>query len=181
MSELPGCVIVTGMPGAGKSTVTGLAADLLPRAAQVQGDVVNLMIRSGRVGFQSQPADEAARQVELCKRNMFALANNFVDFGFTALVDTTIPDRAQLDFVLGLLAPRPVWLVILAPGIPACRHRNATRDPIERFDFDGYERLEADQRRDLGPVGWWFDTSTQTPAQTAEQLVREAPERARVA
>jgi adenylate kinase len=35
--ELPGCVIVSGMPGAGKTTVTRLAARLLPRAARVGG------------------------------------------------------------------------------------------------------------------------------------------------
>jgi hypothetical protein len=33
-------------------------------------------------------------------------------------------------------------------------------------------------RRDLGEVGWWFDTSALTPEQTAEQLVREAADRA---
>lgn len=171
---LVGCVIVSGMPGAGKSTVTASAARLLPRAAQVKGDDVNKMILSGRVGFMGQPADEASRQDELCNRNMCSLANNFIDFGFTVLMDTVVADRAELDFLLGLLAPRTVRLVTLAPGVTACRQRNATRDPDERFEFDGYHRLDAGMRRDLADTGWWFDTSTLTPAETAEQLVREA-------
>ena len=50
-SESPQCVIVSGMPGAGQSTVTALAARLLPRAAQVKGDEVNQMIVSGQVWF----------------------------------------------------------------------------------------------------------------------------------
>ena len=62
--ELTGCVIVSGMPAAGKSTVTALAAQLLPRAAQIKADDVNEMILSGRVGFMGQPADEALRQEE---------------------------------------------------------------------------------------------------------------------
>jgi chloramphenicol 3-O-phosphotransferase len=111
---------------------------------------------------------------------MCSLANNFVDFGFTTLMDTVVADRAELDLLLGLLAPRPVRLVTLAPGIAVCQQRNANRDPIERFDFDGYDRLEADMWRDLGDVGWWFDTSALTPAETAEQLVREAAHRAPV-
>jgi predicted kinase len=176
--DLSGCVVVTGMPAAGKSTVTGLAARLLPRAARVKGDDVNEMIFSGRVGFMGEPADEALRQVELCKRNLCSLANNFVDFGFTALVDTVVPTRSDLDFLVGLLAPRPVRLVILAPGADVCRQRNATRDPSEWFEFHGYDQLEADMQRDLSEVGWWFDTSALTPAQTAEQLVREAVDRA---
>ncbi|BCY12920.1 AAA family ATPase [Actinoplanes sp. L3-i22] len=171
--ELTGCVIVSGMPGAGKSTVTGLAARLLPRAAQVKGDAVNEMIRSGRVGFLGEPADEALRQGDLCNRNMGALAANFVDFGFTALMDTVVADRAELDQLCGLLAPRPVRLVVLAPGAAVCRHRNATRDPDERFEFDGYDQLDADMRAQLGHLCWWFDTSTLTPRETAARLVRE--------
>ena len=176
--ELSGCVIGSGMPAAGKSTVTALAARLLPRGVQVKGDTVNQMILSGRVSFMGKPPDEARRQDELCNRNMCALANNFVDFGFTVLMDTVVADRAELDFLLTLLSPRPVRLVTLAPGVEVCQHRNATREPEERFEFDGYHQLEADMQRELGEIGWWFDTSALTPTQTAEKLVREAAERA---
>jgi predicted kinase len=177
--ELTGCVIVSGMPGAGKSTVGALAARLLPRAALVKGDDVNLMIRSGGVWFMGEPKDEAARQYELCKRNMCALANNFVDYGFTVFLDTVVQDRPMLDLLVALLSPRAVRLIILAPGSEVCRDRNTTRDPIERFAFEGYEQLDADMKRDLREDGWWFDTSALTPEETAEQLIREAPERAR--
>jgi predicted kinase len=177
-AELSGCVIVSGMPGAGKSTVTALAGRLLPRAAQVKGDDVNLMILSGRVWFMGTPRDEALRQYELCKRNMCTLANNFVDFGFTVLMDTVVQDSATLDLLLALMSPRPVRLVILAPGVEVCKRRNAHRDAAEQSDFDGYEQLEADMKRDLTDRAWWFDTSALTPAETAEQLVRDASIRA---
>ena len=174
LSDLRGCLIVTGMPGAGKSTITGLAATLLPKAAQVRGDDMNQMIKSGYVGWMEMPADEALRQDELCNRNMCSLANNFIDFGFTVLMDTVLADRAELDFFLALLSPRPVRLVVLAPGIDVCKHRNATRDPDERFDFGRYEQLEADMKREFGGASWWFDTSALTPDETAERLVAEA-------
>ncbi len=174
-SDLSGCVIVSGMPGAGKSTVSGLAACLMPRAAQVKGDDVNLMIKSGAVWFMGEPRDEARRQYELCKRNMCMLANNFVDYGFTVFIDTVVQDTAMLDFMCALMSPRPVRLVVLAPGIAACKVRNAARPAYEQFEFDGYERLEADMKRDLSDVAWWFDTSALTPQATAEQLVRDAP------
>ena len=177
-ADLSGCVIVSGMPGAGKTTVTAHAAHLLPRAAQVKGDDVNQMILSGRVWFLGTPKDEALRQYELCKRNMCALANNFVDFGFTVFMDTVVQDRAMLDLLLALLSPRPARLVILAPGVEVCNQRNATRDRGERFEFDGYQQLEADMKRHLGDLGWWFDTSALTPEETAERLVRDAAARA---
>jgi len=177
-AELCGCVIVSGMPGAGKSTVSGLAAHLMPRAAQIKGDDVNQMLLSGRVWFLGTPRDEAMRQYELCKRNMCALANNFVDYGFTVFMDTVVQDRAMLDLLLALLSPRPTRLVILAPGVDVCKYRNATRDPDERFAFDGYHQLEANMERDLRDIGWWFDTSALTPEEAAEQLVHEAVHRA---
>src|SRR3954469_23601517 len=136
--DRPGCVIVTGMPGAGKTTGSDLAARLVPRGAQVGGDTVSMMIRSGWVGFMGEPTNEALRQDELCDRNMCALANNFVDFGFTVFLDGVLVDRAELDFFVALMSPRPVRLVILAPGIEVCKARNAGRAPEERFDFDGY-------------------------------------------
>jgi predicted kinase len=177
-AELSGCVIISGMPGAGKTTISALAARLVPKAAQIKGDDVNQMILSGAVWFMGEPRDEALRQYELCKRNMCALADNFVDFGFTVFMDTVVQDRAMLDFLLALLSPRPTRLIVLAPGIDACKHRNATRHPDEQFAFDRYEVLEADMKRDLSDIAWWFDTSALTPEATAEQLVREAVDRA---
>jgi adenylylsulfate kinase-like enzyme len=124
--DLSGCVIITGMPGAGKSTVTSLAARLLPKAAQAKGDDMNQMIQSGYVGWMGTPVAEALRQDQLCNRNMCSLANNFIDFGFAVLMDTVLADRAELDFFLALLSPRPVRLVLLAPGVDVCQQRNRT-------------------------------------------------------
>ncbi len=84
--------------------MTRLAARLLPRAAQAKADDLNAMILSGRVWALGEPADEAARQQELCKRNLASLANSFVDVGFTVLMDELVRDRAELDLLLQLTA-----------------------------------------------------------------------------
>ena len=110
---------------------------------------------------------------------MYALLNGLIGLGVGPavagfLTDYLFHDRAMLDLLLALMSPRPARLVILAPGVEVCKHRNASRDPHERFEFDGYELLESDMRRDLGDLAWWFDTSALTPEETAEQLVRDA-------
>lgn len=171
--DVPGCVIVTGMPGAGKTTITSGVARLMPRAALVGGDALNAMVRSGSVSFLGRPSEEALRQDELCNRNMCALANNFVDFGFTVLMDTVLADRSELDFFIALMSPRPVRLVVLDPGIDVCKRRNAGRHPEDQFEFDGYERLQADMKREFGDVGWWLDTSAMTEERTAERLLTD--------
>lgn len=176
----PGCVIITGMPGAGKTTITDLVGRSLPRGAQVSGDVVSLMIRSGSVGFMGKPPEEALRQDELCNRNMCALANNFVDFGFTILMDTVLVDRSELDFFIALMSPRPVRLVVLAPGIEVCKYRNANRAPDQQFDFDGYERLEADMIREFSEAGWWLNTAHLTAQETAERIIAGLTDQASV-
>ncbi len=61
-----------------------------------------------------------------------------------------------------------------------CKYRDAMRDPEDRFQFDGYERLESDMRREFRDIGWWLDTSAITADQTAEQLVAELADRAAV-
>ncbi len=172
-----GCVIVTGMPGAGKTTITCLVAESLPRGAQVGGDAVNAMIRSGYVWFMGAPTEEALRQDELCNRNMCCLANNFVDFGFTVLMDSVLADRSELDFFMALMSPRPVRLVVLDPGIDVCRARNEGREPEDQFEFDGYERLEAEMKREFGDIGWWLDTAALTAQQTADRVVAEVASR----
>lgn len=169
--SVSGCVLVTGMPGAGKTTVTSLAAGLMPRAARVGGDEVSAMIRSGFVWFMGEPAKDALCHDELCNRNMCSLANNFIDFGFTVLMDTVLADRSELDFFMALLSPRPVRLVVLDPGIEVCKNRNAGRAPHDQFEFDGYERLAAEMEREFGDIAWWLDTSELTADETAEQLV----------
>jgi predicted kinase len=172
-AALLGCLIINGMPGAGKTTVSTLVARMLPRAARVRGDDVNEMILSGRVWFAGDPPEEAARQVELCHRNMCSLAANFVDFGFTVLMDTVVADRAELDFLVSLLGQRPLRLLTLAPGAAVCQRRNATRQHSERWEFAGYDRLHADMWQGFGNVGWWFDTSALTPEETAQRIVHD--------
>ena len=175
--SVAGCVLVTGMPGAGKTSVASLAARLMPRAAAVGGDDVNAMIRSGFVWFMGEPTEEALLHDELCNRNMCSLANNFIDFGFTVLMDTVLADRSELDFFLALLSPRPVRLLVLDPGIEECKTRNAGRALQEQFEFDGYERLEVDMKREFGDVGWWLDTSALSADETAELLVTQLANR----
>lgn len=169
-----GCLIITGVPAAGKSTVSRIVAQRLARAALLHGDSVNRLIVSGRVWALGEPSDEAASQVQLCNRNLCSLAANFADSGFTPVIDTVIPDRDQLDSFVSALSPRPVRLVVLAPSIEVCRYRNTVRPEREQFFFDDYEALSRNMTDAFGGLGWWLDTSAFTAEETAELILENA-------
>jgi len=62
-----------------------------------------------------------------------------------------------------------------------CRYRKEIRPPQQQFFFNGYAELGVSMRRHFGSLGWWFDTSDLTAAQTAEQILNETLVRAVVA
>ncbi|MFE6779906.1 AAA family ATPase [Streptomyces sp. NPDC057702] len=165
------------MPGSGKSTVAPLVAEHYERAAHISGDVLSYMVVRGRVGFLGEPAAESRRQAMLGARNMCALAANFAEHDILPVIEHTIADREMLDAMVGWLRPRPVRFVVLAPPLAVCRERNARRPERARVHFDfapQYERLRAR----LGDTGWWLDTATQTPRETAAAIAAHAHERA---
>jgi hypothetical protein len=173
------CLIITGAPAAGKSTISLLVAQRLARAARIPGDFVHELIVSGFVWGLGEPPEEAAHQARLTRKNLCALAANFADAGFTPVIDTLIPDREGLDYFLEALRPRRALLVVLMPTIEAHHHRNTIREPEEQFFFDDYETLIAGMRDGFGSVGWWFDTTDLTPGETAEQTIASATTLAR--
>lgn len=165
--------IVTGMPGAGKSTVSPLVAAALPRAVRIRADDLNAMIVSGAVWPLGRPADEAERQVELCYRNLGALARNFTASGFTTIVDCVLPDGDHLDRLLRQLPQQRARLVVLAPGEAACRDRNAARGTDEQFDFDSYSQLDATMRAGFGDQGQWIDSADLIGEQTVRTILQQ--------
>jgi len=68
------CLLITGAPGAGKSTVSSLVAGALSRSALIDAYLVSRLVASGYVWPLGEPADEAARQVRLLNTNLCALA-----------------------------------------------------------------------------------------------------------
>jgi hypothetical protein len=73
-----------------------------------------------------------------------------------------------------------VWFVTLAPELSTARARNTTRPELERIDYD-ISGLHAEIQSELSARGWYFDTSTISPGDTAQRIIAEAGERAVVA
>ncbi|MDF1489447.1 AAA family ATPase [Tessaracoccus caeni] len=166
------CVIITGAPASGKSTLTRRLAEQLERSAWLNGDQIHSLVVGGRVWALGEPKDEAQRQTRLGNHNLITLAKNCAEAGFTPVIDWIIPDGEQLaQFVEGL-APLPLWLIALDPGAEACRERNLQRN--DPFAFDGYDELIGEMKRAFGSTAWWIASTDQSPDETLRLILAKA-------
>ena len=167
-------LLVTGPPAAGKSTVTRMLAGTLNRSALLDGDFVARLVVSGYVWPLGEPADEAARQVALCNRNLCDLARNIAAAGITPVIDWIVPDREQFDVFVSALGDLGLRPVVLAPDPAVCVERNLQRDERERFDFDDHAGLLARMGAAFGDDALWVD-STRLSAEATVEVIVEAP------
>ncbi len=171
-----GALVLSGAPGAGKTTVAQAVAASLMRSAIVAGDDVSRMVASGWVGPVGKPADEAERQLLLRGRNICSLANNFSEAGFFPIIDHVVPEAQVLGRLLEWLVPRPVLFVTLAPSHGVTVQRNTSRPAREQIDYDTSALHE--QMAVMRDLGWWLDTSAQDAAETVNLVLADAATRA---
>jgi len=169
---VPAVLLITGIQAAGKSTVAQLVAEQLPRAVHLRGDRFRRMVVSGRADMTADPSPEALRQLRLRHRLTAQVADTYFRAGFTVVAQDIVLGPHLTDMV-GAIASRPLLVVVLAPQPHAVAEREAGRAKSAYGTFTVSD-LDDALRRGTPRIGLWLDSTGQTPAQTAAEILRRA-------
>ena len=161
--------LISGIPGAGKTSVARALASRFARGAHIESDRIQDLIVSGGLHPQEEPEAEAERQLRLRTRNVCLLADSFFAASVTPIVDCVVVSRARLDDFLAFLRSRPIFLVQLAPELEVAADRDARR--AEKSVLELWRHLDVELREQLPGVGLWLDTSELSPEETVEVIL----------
>jgi guanylate kinase len=163
--------LITGPAGAGKSTVSHALAEKFEKSAVINADDLQKMIVGGRVKLY--PWDEKVeKQLFLRTQNACILANNFLESGYSVIIDCIV-GKTHLKQFRDFFHNRKIKVFLLLPTHEALLKRFDERgknDELRRRTQELHEKFKS--RKD--ELDWVvIDSSNQTVEETAEEIYKQ--------
>ena len=162
-------IVITGAMAAGKSTVAELLAQRLTRSVHIRGDVFRKMVVNGRADMTPAATAEATEQLHLRYELAARTADRYAEAGFDAVVQDVIIGSELERFVAQITSPER-YLVVLSPTVSALEWREEQRAKAGYVHFSP-GALDEVLRRETAQIGYWLDSSAQTPEETADDIL----------
>lgn len=184
MTQQPPVFIISGVPGAGKSTVAIALMRRFAHGVHVPVDDLRELVVSGIAHPVPEWTPETGRQFALARAAAGQIAATYHAAGFAVAIDDVLGPHDADAFLGGGFNRRALHKVLLHPRLEAALERSATRT---NKDF-GPDVLADTIRRlhggiapaDYAAAGWQvIDSGAQTAEQTVEQILAASAPAAR--
>ncbi len=162
-------VILTGPPGAGKSTINEILASKMQNSAVVSSDSLRDFIKNGHANRDDL---DWQKQLSLGADNTILLAKNFYKNGFNVFIDDVLIGEKFYQY-FDSLKDYNLKIFLLLPNKEVVAKRDLERGEWamkERamYLYDKFEQFLIKEKRFI-----IIDSSTQTPEETAQIIENE--------
>lgn len=97
------------------------------------------------------------------------VARTYYDSGFSVVMQDNYYGE-ELSKILDMLGDRSVHVIVLCPNVKTVKKREASRGKVGYIGFTP-ETLHADFMRETPKIGFWPDTSDQSPEQSVRLVL----------
>lgn len=170
-------VLLTGLCGAGKSTLARALAKNRERAVVIPIDDLRDFVVSGCADPTAEWTDETRLQFRIAHKSAARMAAEYADAGFDVFLDQlTFPEAAR-DEIEPYLGGHALTVLLLMPSVHEAQTRNATRrknDPAligVLHDYIPWLREAWEPHLNRLPENWTqLDTSGESLEETVQRI-----------
>lgn len=172
VSNMQGTIILlTGTPGAGKTTVAEGLSATFSRSAHVSVDFFRKQIKAGYASPHHWN-EEVERQYSLARKNAALTARNIALQGFTVIIDDIIRHKWVEEWKHNL-AGLDLRFVLLLPPVEVALHRNRTREiwTVDEAIITSLHRLLGEEN--TVERGWFVIDNSQLTIHETVQAIKK--------